>query len=565
MNMMTIPNTVSEFSKYAAQEFLQTAVFIDDRIYERKDGSIPESKLPSAPRSRPRALKSADQKVSSNVSGGIEESDQKEYSPRKIVISFAKKQIICSLYQPEKEAKFSEKSDVFSLCMAADIVIVDWDLHGDAGTKALELVGELIQRAVTDVPEQLRLILVYTDQIDLRGIGEQLYEKISRNIRDENLSVEDDGLAFHTLNSRVSILGKENGKRPDQYKKHEVVEKELADKAIEEFTKLASGLLHAASFLGLAKIRKNSRKILSKFNSSLDPAFLTHRAMSLPDEDAADHLIPLLVSEIEAVLEDSLPKPLISDALIEDWCQNKWMPGDHVKKLLGNNTGQTKVAIDFCLKGKRMRNDHENVDLIKQAISKKEEWRNERNKIREISSILLAIKDSVANHEFSRLMSSRTFYGKHRKDLKLGTIVRQEKNGENPPRYLLCLQPVCDSVRLSAARKFIFAELEEVEQDGKNKASHILLPSDNKPKELLYQPKAFKCFISEFSPESKTKQILTKLLDDGREIFTDMNNCEYVWLDQLKTSHAQRAVEKYARELSRVGLTESEWQRLLDK
>lgn len=561
--MTTIPNTVSEFSKYAAQEFLQTAVFIDDRIYDRKSGSIPEPKQASMPKGRPKALKSADQKISNEVDGSIEESDPEEYSPRKIATSFAKKQIICSLYQPEKRAEFSERSGVFSLCMAADIVIVDWDLYGDAGTKALELVGELIQRAVTDTPEQLRLILVYTDQVDLRGIGEQLYERICKNLGEKNLSVEDDGLAFHTLNSRISILGKKNGKRPDQYKKHEVVEKEFADKAIEEFTKLASGLLHATMLLGLAGIRKNSRKILSKFNSSLDPAFLTHRAMSLPDEDAADHLIPLLVSEIEAVLGDSLPKPLISETLIKDWCQS-WKPGDHVQELLGNDADHTRIAIDFCLKGKEMRNDHESVGLIKQAVTKKQEWNEDRSNIRKVSSILLATKDSIANHEFSRLMSSRTFYDKSRKDLKLGTLVCQE-NGEDPPRYLLCLQPVCDSVRLKTTRKFIFAELEEVEQDGKNKASHILLPSDNKPKELLYQPKAFKCFISEFSPDSKTEQILTKLLDDGREIFTDTRNCQYVWLDQLKTLHAQRAVEKFARELSRVGLTESEWLRRLDK
>lgn len=565
--MTTIPNTVSEFSKYAAQEFLQTAVFIDDRIYGRKDGSIPESKQASAPKGRPKASKSADQKFTVDTDDGIiEENAYEEYSPHDIVNSFAKKQIICSLYQPKRDAKVSRSSEIFPLCLAADIVIVDWDLYGDKGEKAIELVDGLIHQAVEDVPEQLRLILVYTQELNLFDIASRLFEKVSKSTGDVlNPINEEDGLAFHTPNIRVSILGKPARERLAQYKDHEVEEKKLADKAVSEFAKLASGLLHATTLLGLAEIRKNSRKILSKLNSALDPAFLTHRAMSLPDEDAADHLIPLLVSEIEAVLEDSLPSPLISEVLIEDWCRNKWKPGNHVPELLGNDNDHTKIAIDFCLNGKGMRDNHKSVTLVKQAITNKPEWNNnERNRIREISSILLVTRDSIANHEFSRLMSSRTFYGKHRKDLKLGTIVCQE-NGENPPRYLLCLQPVCDSVRLTAVRKFIFAELEEVEQDGKNKASHILLPSDNKPKELLYQPKAFKCFISEFSPESKTKQILTKLLNDGREVFADTNDCKYVWLDQLKTSHAQRAVEKYARELSRVGLTESEWQRLLDK
>ena len=69
--MMTIPNTVSEFSKYAAQEFLQTAVFIDDRIYGRKDGAVSEPKQAPTPKGRPKALKSADQKISGEIYGAV--------------------------------------------------------------------------------------------------------------------------------------------------------------------------------------------------------------------------------------------------------------------------------------------------------------------------------------------------------------------------------------------------------------------------------------------------------------------------------------------------------------
>ncbi|WP_297324568.1 response regulator receiver domain [Nitrosomonas sp.] len=413
--MMTIPNTVSEFSKYAAQEFLQTAVFIDDRIYGRKDGSVSESKQTSTPKGRPKALKSTDQKISSEIDGNIEENDQEEYSPRKIVTSFAKKQIICSLYQPNIREPFTEESDIFALCLAADIVIVDWDLGGGPGEKVIELVDGLIQQAVEDVPEQLRLILVYTQELNLFDIADRLYQKISESVGNAISPLDEEGgLAFHTLNSRISILGKTGRKRSAEYKNHEVQEKDLADFAVKEFAKLASGLLQATTLLGLAKIKKNSRKILSKFNSSLDPAFLTHRAMSLPDEDAVNHLVPLLISEIEAVLEDSLPKPLISNALIKDWCKNEWKPGPHIPPLLGKNADQVKIAIDFCLKGKGMGNDHKSVSLITQAI-KKGEWVGDRKKIREISSILLTSEDSISNHEFSRLMSSRTFYGKHQK------------------------------------------------------------------------------------------------------------------------------------------------------
>lgn len=54
--------------------------------------------------------------------------------------------------------------------------------------------------------------------------------------------------------------------------------------------------------------------------------------------------------------------------------------------------------------------------------------------------------------------------------------------------------------------------------------------------------------------------------DNGRpHFFTDISGINYRWVDQLKNNHAQRAVERLASDLSRVGLTESEWFRNLEK
>ena len=562
---MTLPNTVSEYSQYAAQQFLQTVVFIDDQIYKRKSGAVHESSKLTAPQQRKKVSKTSKQQSVVSPPVDIEDNEELgEYSPYDVVTSFAKKQIICSLYQPKKRAKVTQESDIFPLCKAADVVIIDWNLN-DTGEKALELIDGLITQAVVDVPEQLRLILVYTLEYNLQSIANRVYEKVVASIGEQFVPLpEENGLAFHTGNSRISILGKPTRERLDTPQEHIVEEKDLANVVVNEFAKLTSGLLHAASLLGLAEIRKNSRKILSKFNSSLDSAFLTHRALSLPDEDAANHLIPLLISEIEAVLKDKLHDPIISKSLIEDWCSKVWKPGTHVVELLGKQADPIKIATDFCLKGKEMRQDHISVPLIKQSISNKGEWNNDRRKFRDITSLLTDTKESIANHEFSRLMSSRTFYGKGAKSLQLGTIVYLL--GKNDSKtFLLCLMPICDSVRLSEPRKFVFVELEESEQNGDSKASIALMLSANSPLELIYKPKSYITFISEFHPDKSLKQVLTKKSDNGIEIFKDVEGREFIWVDQLKTAHAQRAVEQFARELSRVGLTESEWQRLLDK
>jgi len=549
---MTLPNTVSEFSRKAAQEFLQTVVFVDDRIYKNKSGAVHEPSSVAIPKKRKKVTK-AEEKESLTVVSTENEEQLDEYSPHAVVNSFAKKRIICSLYQPDRRDKVTRKSEIFPLCTAADVVIVDWDLYGDRGEKALELIDGLINQAFKAVPEQLRLILVYTQEQNLFAIADEIFQKVTRSIGEQFQPLtEENGLAFHTENSRLSVIGKPGRERPDTPQEHIVEEKELANFVVNDFAKLASGLLHAVSLLGLAEIRKNTRKILSKFNSSLDPAFLTHRALSLPHEDATSHLIPLLISEIEAVLEDNLDDPIIGEPFIEDWCRKEWQPGGHVDELLSflrKDTDKRTVAAEFCLKGK------ESIDNGK--------WVGDRKKIRRIASLLADDKNSVKNHEFSRLMSTRTFYGDGPRSLQLGTIVYTETE-EKTIKYLLCLMPVCDSVRLDDCRKFVFVELKESVQDGKNKASIVLFKRDNSPIELVYKPKSYSLFVAEFIPDKQRKRVLTKNTKNSLKIFKDLTGQEFVWVDQLRMAHAQRAAEQFARELSRVGLTESEWQRLLD-
>jgi len=48
----------------------------------------------------------------------------------------------------------------------------------------------------------------------------------------------------------------------------------------------------------------------------------------------------------------------------------------------------------------------------------------------------------------------------------------------------------------------------------------------------------------------------------GRYIFK-LEETEYEWIAQLKPSHAQRIANTIGQQLSRVGLTEAEWARII--
>ncbi len=562
--------TVKQFSTYAATQFLRTAVFIDDRIYN------PETKIvePENPPSKTRkpAIKSINDKNNEQPLISPEEANEnKGFPSQQLVNSFAKKRIVCSLYQPGKKASFSNGSDVYELCLASDIVIVDWDLGGNPGEKALELISCLVHQSIETIPEQLRLILVYTSEPDLGAIASEVFDKLIK-LSEENIDIEpqkeDEGLSMHSSNSRVVICGKP-GHRIEKYKSHEVSENELANKSIEEFSKLASGLLQGTVLLGLAKVRENSRKILSKFDKSLDPAFLVHRAMSLPHEEACEHVHPLLVAEIQAILQDCLSGQTITNNVIKNWVSDHWSPTNTACQLFSNDQNAKEFVEYFCINGEKIKEKYQpNTfawNFVKKVIDKRG-WKGssseDRESLRKLSNLIDINDESKSSHKFAMLMSHRTFYDNKEKSLTLGTIIR--RGTIDNPEYLLCLLPSCDTVRLSEERRFVFCTLNVMNKDNstKEKTSHII--EDEKAyKELLYSPNSYNCVTLEFSPSPETKKVMAE--NDNLSFICKTDGQSYKWIAQLKPEHAQRAAEQFSSNLSRVGLTESEWLRLMSK
>ena len=543
-------STMENFSKNAVENFLQTVVFVDDKIYAPPPtGTVLEGKKVSSPKTRKPATKSAVKYLSNDSALVLEKPDDPApFSPHDIQASFAKKRIVCSLHQPIKKQSVGIESDTYKLCASADIVIVDWDLYGDAGIKATTLIENLITQSLIEDPHQLRLVLIYTDSPNLFHIADKISENLTAKIPPDEIEYKDDdkGLAFHTLNARVVVLGKPI-KRLDEFKPFEVSEADLANRAVSEFCKLADGMLQGGILIGLAAIRKQSRKILTKFHSGLDAAFLTHRALGLPYEEAFDHITPLLVAEIEAVLEDSLGSPLFPDPVVEDWC-NRENFGEHAKSLIQGSDFRS-FAYDFCRFGFEATGKH-------QLTSPPTKKQLQSLLCPDVKNASPPQPDMSSMEQLAMLMSQRTHYDNQRRFLKLGTILR-ECTGQK--RYLLCLQPVCDSVRLSGSNPFLFCYMDE---HGK-KVTHIV-PNGKNSCELFFNPCKENRAILEFSASPK-KMVTAKGDADSEFVFSDEMKDEYQWVAQLKTEHAQRAVEQFARELSRVGLTESEWLRLKAK
>jgi hypothetical protein len=538
--------TMDSFSRNAVESFVQTVVFVDDKIYAPAPiGTVIEEKKAFVPKARKPATKSAGSEITkiTDAAPAILE-EPMPFSPHDIQASFAKKRIVCSLHQPLKKNSVGIESDTYKLCASADIVIVDWDLYGDAGEKAKTLIENLVLQSLEEDPHQLRLVLIYTDNPNLFDIADKVCERLTAKISDEIEHKEaDKGLAFHTLNARVVVLGKP-AKRLDEFKPFEVSEAELADRAVSEFCKLTGGMLQGGILMGLATIRKQSRKILTKFHSGLDAAFLTHRALGQPHEESFDHITPLLVAEIQAVLEDNLDSPLFPDSVVEDWCNKKDF-GKHAQALI-KGAAIKSFAYDFCRFGKEAISKHQlNPSPTKNQI--------QSLLCPDVAGRPTPQPDMSSMEQLAVLMSQRTHYDNQRRFLKLGAILRES---DDQKRYLLCLQPVCDCSRLSGSNPFLFCYMDE----SSKKITHIV-PNGDDYCELSFTPNKDNRAIIGFSANYMKKVAAEGNTDAGYRFFDD-KKIEYQWIAQLKPEHAQRAAEQFARELSRVGLTESEWLRL---
>lgn len=555
----------------SAERYLQTVVLIDDRIYESKSGSV-TSHLSKPPETlRKPALKSvttASDKSDKELEKPEITEKPDEISFHDVQNSFAKKRIICSLYQPKSTAAFSELSDVYKLCSAADVVVIDWSLYGDSGKNATDLIGTLVEHSMRDIPNQLRLILIYTTEPDLKAVANDTYEALVERLGERFVEVEEesDKLILTTDNTRVVILGNRINTVQPQYSDFFVLEKDLAQRTIYEFSQLASGLLQGIVLNGVANLRKNNRRILARFHKDLDIAFLTHRALLLPDE-AFGHIIPLLTDEMRAVLEDTLGEsPLGKTAavkeILNDWCDKHWNANINADLEIGDGINGLEFVKDVFCNGPAINKDDYMGGQIPGLIKEREDEPPKWNDKKYTKLVEYLSGDCTVEHyheKLGSLMSQRVRYDSAQRTLHLGVIVRELADKK---RFLLCLQPVCDSVRMGGKdQSFVFCVL-KIPKDGKG-CTHFVIGSDGNVIQLQYKPKVSSIFVTIF--KGRNDGVYVNINEEDRFIFKNTHKIEYEWIAELKTEHAQRAAEEFGRELSRVGLTESEWLRIRAK
>lgn len=564
---------LADFVTSSATKYLQSVVFVDDHIYHKNDMPLEKAVMPAGLRPQfaaPEMLSAPDReeedalKNTENTGAGGSSDDkenEENYHPRQLMESFAQKGIVCALYEPREKFSTDLDSEIFRLCERADVIILDWDLHNDAGDGVSQLLSGLIKKSQSESPHHVRFCAIYTTKQSLHSVMDLLLEKLERE--ECEVAVEEGKLRLIAGATRISVFGKPSAlTRTDNEKSYEVPEPELADRVIAQFAELHHGILPAFALHGLASVRRNTKRLLDKFSSDLDGAFLLHRALVLDSTEAFDELPELLSDEIRAVLEDSWP----GEAPI----------GDVVAATIGNlalndpnPVWKTLAGLEYDAKAKFR-------ELLISGQKALYDARKECNQLKDVKSgslqgtrpdLLKGLEEMLAVGTQSRtellaaLFCNRTQYRTEDRKLQFGTVVRHRKEGEAQWSFSLCLMPICDSQRLKREHDFPFWKLKNNTKCGlaqrrsgivvEVEEGTVSLAAGGKVREMLW--------IASFAPDGSEWVRANNV--DGYFKF-ETQGLKVQWVAELKPLHAQRIAAHMGTEISRVGLVESEWLRL---
>lgn len=555
---------LEDFALSAARAYLQSIVFVDDKIYYpvpakavAADVAVPKPMnifKPMAPKVEEVA------EGQGNEDGAAEFLNEDEiYHPKKLVESFAREGMVCALYEPEEDFKADNTSELFKLCERADVVVLDWEFHGHPGTAILPLISNLVSAALTAVPHHVRLIAIYTSTPDLKKVASQIFDHLLKTDPKTEAKGE---YNLDSGSSRIIVLGKPSaGRAQDQIEAAQVSENALAQRIIAEFASMHEGILPSMAMHGLASVRMSTKKILDKFRREMDGAFLVHRGLIYPGDDAFEQIPELLAEETLAVMTDSqLPHnkaKLIADEVIEafglsiDWAvkKNRQKPdaGVLATKLLKEGLASVEKDVDI---------DVAAIEQLHAAVDKKK---------------------LSADKRLATLFNIRTLYAS-RKDLRFGTIVRRGV-GEKFD-YSICLMPLCDCVRLATNGRifqFPFWTLRTTNNKQPSKGMVIELPGDEgfvelfsmgKPRDQMWI-KGFKASAPSktvVAVEKEGKWVFEAAIEDQAAPVDDgaavpLAGTQFEFVAELKPFHAQRIAHDIGASFSRVGVLEAEWLR----
>lgn len=516
--------TFEEITKGVVNRFLQNILFIDDKAFQS-------------------------------------DNKENEFDAGQISSAFAKNGKLCTIFAPSSECDLCQCSSLFS---KADAIVLDWYLDLTSSKESVDdekdaeedeprgfYTKYLIEEIVADAKnEKLKIIVVYTGETDLRGITQEIHSCIAQygNFKQGDCCVYSSNVVIVV---RAKYNGEEQFKHLEDLKDKVIKYENLPDFITDEFSIHVNGLLSVFALLSISIIRENTSRILNVYSPELDIAYLGHKMVLPNSEDAKELLIKLFGESIT---------DLISSSCIDtqDW-QSLWIKDRYTHpqtiKVADNKSIQVDQECITKLFSTHFNDFEKSIKTIFGNLSN-----NDAKLIRKNAALLLdesADNVKAANLLFARLTHHKNVFLPQRENpyLTLGTILYSSTTD----KYYLCIQQRCDSLRIDGIRRFLFLPL--VESGGE---THVVVTNE---KQLQIAKYSYEIKTIKFEADKDKRYVCSKRIKNnmGKDtfVFTSIHKEEFEWVLELKDLHAQRILNSYSANLSRVGLDESEWLRQL--
>ena len=165
----------ADFPYNAASEFAQTMIFVDDEATYQEQGVKPS--LVDRP-SRRSTANEVDADTETDHTEGREPGGN-PLDAALLIDNAMDLGLICSVLRPKKEEDIKDR--VVAAARVADIVCLDWEIYGDGG----ETASEIIRKIIEDDAKQngrVRLIAIYTVNSGNSEIVKKVFNAIPKSL-----------------------------------------------------------------------------------------------------------------------------------------------------------------------------------------------------------------------------------------------------------------------------------------------------------------------------------------------------------------------------------------------
>ena len=316
----------------------------------------------------------------------------------------------------------------------------------------------------------------------------------------------------------------------------------------EDLESVFKGLMPEFAFRGINVLREATPRILASFGPELDIGALVHRALLSEPSDAGSQFARLLASDFEQALQEGRVGEAWNDEVVAKFLEDQ--PLKKPAALAQRLKSTENLPENLCqLDDESLVRKAVALGLLKAGIGKAN-----KSLARELTDLLVDAAES--NKALAAFMSSSPL-GDVAPRLELGVVVRDQSE-----RYWLCIQPVCDSVRINQtgphqARAFPMMPLKV---EGANRTDAMIWTADGSFIRAGFEHSPYKVTMPRFAATEAGAVVAA--CESSSWQFTSVRGCVYTAVARLRLEVATRAVQGFASQASRIGVDASEWLRV---